>query len=303
VKYKKLSNLNIQLSEVGLGCASYWGKKQFSEKQAIQVVHQALDSGINYFDTGHSYSSGNAEIRLGKALANQNRSDLIISSKAGTRIGNFGRLYKDFSASWLRQSCELTLKLLNIEHLPIFFLHGPNPEDFNDETFLLIEHLKAEGKVGIVGVNTFDDHIIDLSVSSGHIQSVMLDYNLFVPHRLKTIQRLHSIGIDVIVAGGLGGGFVKKGFNRVTSFKQLWYWLRAMKNHREKLTKAKTFDYLNNQQIGSALQIALAFVIKEKVIASTLIGTTSCEHLRELIAAVDIELPESLLNKMIQDME
>ena len=107
-----LGSTNIQISEIGLGCASYWGKKIFSEKQAIKVVHTALDNGINFLDTGHSYSDGNAEPRLGRALKTvTNKNDLCISSKAGTRIHSNGNLYKDFSAKWIEESCHLSIKI------------------------------------------------------------------------------------------------------------------------------------------------------------------------------------------------
>lgn len=290
--------MSQQLSELGLGCASYWGKKHFSEKKAIKVVHESIDLGINYFDTGHSYSGGNAEIRLGKALQSQDTSQLVVSSKAGTRIGHFGKLYKDFSPKWLKESCELSLKQLNIEQIPLFFLHGPNPQDFNDETFGLLEQLKQQGKIGIAGVNTFDDHIIELAQNSGQFQCIMLDYNLFVPHRKETLRNLRAKGIDTIVAGGLGGGFIQPGFNKITSFKKLWYWLRAQKNHRNKIKKAQSFHYLNDQELGTALQIALAFVLHEHAIASTLVGTTSVKHLKELVEATDMALPPQLLQKI-----
>lgn len=300
MNYRSLNNADFKLSEIGLGCASYWGKKQFSEKQAIAVVHQAIDSGINYFDTGHSYSGGNAEIRLGKALASQNKDHLIVSSKVGTRLGHFGKLYKDFSPKWLEQSCELSLNQLGLSRLPIFFLHGPNPEDFNDDVYSTLAKLQKAGKIGLIGVNSFDEHIIELAMKSGQFQCMMLDYNLFTQHRLNAIKKLTDQGLDVIVAGGLGGGFYQKGFKRITDLKKMWYWLRAMRNHRAKLSEAKSFDFLNNQNMGSAVQIALAFVLRESTIKSTLVGTTSSQHLKELLEATELELPAQLLHQIEQ---
>jgi aryl-alcohol dehydrogenase-like predicted oxidoreductase len=300
VKYHQLINADFKLSEIGLGCASYWGKKRFSEKQAVSVVHRAIASGINYLDTGHSYSGDNAEIRLGKALASHSTDEIIVSSKAGSRLGHFGKLYKDFTPEWLERSCEKSLQRLGLERLPIFFLHGPNPQDFNDEVYATLERLQAAGKIGLSGVNTFDDHIIDLAVKSKQFQCVMLDYNLFAQYRVNTIRQLTEHGMDVMVAGGLGGGFYQKGFSRITSLKKMWYWLRALKNHRAKLSSAKSFDFLNNQNIGSAIQIALAFVLREPTIKSCLIGTTSIKHLDELVKATELELPAQLLKQIKQ---
>lgn len=143
-----LGSTNIEISEIGLGCASYWGKKNFSETQAIKVVHTALDNGVNFLDTGHSYSDGNAEPRLGKALKDvTNKNDMCVSSKAGTRIGENGRLYKDFSPKWIEESCHLSIKNMGLDHLPLLQLHGPQISDFTDELFEKLLKLKEEGTI------------------------------------------------------------------------------------------------------------------------------------------------------------
>ncbi len=192
----------------------------------------------------------------------------------------------------------MSLKQLQLEHLPIFLLHGPNPEDFNAETYLALERLKAAGKIGMVGVNTFDDHIIGLSAASQQFECLMLDYNIFTQHRLATIKKLTQQNINVMVAGGLGGALFQSGFNRITSFKKLRYWLRAVKNNRHQKNKAKDFDFLNHQEMASAIQLALAYVLKTQEICSTLVGTTSVAHLLELIEATEINLPDGLTEQI-----
>lgn len=304
MRYRKMLNSALKLSEISLGCASYWGKKQFSEKKAIEVVHHALDAGINYYDTGHSYSGGYAEIRLGKALRSktlisQDLSDqIIISSKVGTKLGHFGRTYKDFSATWIKQSCEQSLRQLQVEHLPVFFLHGPNPEDFNETTYGVLDELKQAGKIGLIGVNSFDDAIIEQAVNCGQFQCVMLDYNLLTPHRKTTIDYLMNHGMDVIIAGALAGGIYDRRFKQFNGLKSIWYWLRALKNNKALLQQAKQFDFLNDQKSASAVQLALAYVLNNPNFSSALIGTTSVTHLNELLATDVNQLSEELINKI-----
>jgi aryl-alcohol dehydrogenase-like predicted oxidoreductase len=85
---RRLGRTGLRISEIGLGCASFWGKKIFSETDAVRLVHTAADNGVTFFDTGSSYSGGNAEPRLGRALAGlKNKNDLIVATKAGTRLG------------------------------------------------------------------------------------------------------------------------------------------------------------------------------------------------------------------------
>ncbi len=299
MKYRKLYNSTLKLSEIGLGCASYWGKKHFSEQKAIDVVHCAIDGGINYFDTGHSYSGGYAEIRLGKALRGKVCSNqLIISSKVGTRLGHFGRLYKDFSAPWIKRCCEQSLRQLQTEHLPIFFLHGPNPQDFNDEVYQVLDELKQSGKVGLLGVNSFDDDIIDLAVKSSQFQTLMVDYNILTPHRLKTLDLLDNNGVNVMVAGAIAGGLYDRRFKKIKGMKSIWYWLRALKNNKTLMRKAQQFDFLNNQSSATAIQLALAYVLSNQQFCSALIGTTSVVHLEEILQTDISHLSAELLSQI-----
>ena len=299
MQYRKLFKSHLKLSEIGLGCASYWGKKHFSENKAIDVVHHAIDQGVNYFDTGHSYSGGYAEIRLGKALRGRiNDNQLIISSKVGTRVANFGRLYKDFSAAWIKLSCEQSLRQLKTDHLPIYFLHGPNPEDFNDEVFQVLQELKQAGKIGMVGVNAFDDGIIEIAVNSDQFQCVMLDFNILTPQRTQTIETLKRQGMNVIVAGAIAGGLYDHRFKKFKGMKSIWYWLRALKNNKALLQKAQTFAFLNHQPSATAVQLALAYVLKNQLFSSALIGTTSVKHLAELLQTDVNQLSADLMSQI-----
>ncbi len=284
MNYRQLFHTDLALSELGLGCASYWGKKIFSERQALAVVHRAIERGVNYFDTGHSYSGGHAEVRLGKALhQSPQRTELIISSKVGTRVGRLGRLYKDFSPQWIRRSCEQSLRHLKTDHLPILFLHGPNTEDFNEDTYRVLEALQQSGQVGLVGVNSFADHILKLTADSGQFQCVMLDYNILTQQRVMDIEKFHRLELNVMAAGAIAGGLYDQRFKQFNGMKSIWYWLRAFKNNRALMQQAQGFAFLNQQANATAIQLALAFVLQQPQLCSALVGTTSVRHLDELL--------------------
>ena len=108
---------------MGYGCGGYWGYEIFDEKIASRLVHMALEGGVNYFDTGASYSGGNAEKRLGKILKGVDKSHLIIGTKAGTVIRD-GKLIKDYSPDSITRQVEASLKNLGLERLPLLQLHG-----------------------------------------------------------------------------------------------------------------------------------------------------------------------------------
>jgi aryl-alcohol dehydrogenase-like predicted oxidoreductase len=217
----------MEISKIGLGCASYWGKKIFSERQAIKIVHTALNNGVTFLDTGHSYSNGNAELRLGRALRNvSNKNDLCISSKAGTRIAGNGRLYKDFSSDWVEESCHLSIKNLGLDHLPLFQLHGPAISDLTDELLNKLLQLKRAGTIGAIGINTFDDDVIEKLIELKVFDFVMLDYNILTQCREPMIDKLYDNGIGVIAGAALADSLYSNRIFQIRGLKDVWYLLR-----------------------------------------------------------------------------
>ena len=110
--YRSLGNTGLRVSEIGFGCASYWGKKVFDEAAAISLLHAAIDHGVTFFDTGASYSGGNAEPRLGRAISGlKNKHDLVIATKAGT--------YTDERGRWQRADAEHPYDVPCVIALPV----------------------------------------------------------------------------------------------------------------------------------------------------------------------------------------
>ncbi len=176
---RRVGLTDIYVSTIGIGCASYWGKEQFDENKAIAIVHKAIEKGVNLFDTGHSYSNCNAEKRLNKALCSvANKENLVISTKAGTRIGKKGKLYKDFSPKWIRTSCQQSLATLGIDSISLFHLHGPNIKDLTPELLDELNKLKTEGLIQAYGVNSFDEKVLQYILQMNFFDFVMPDYNV-----------------------------------------------------------------------------------------------------------------------------
>lgn len=299
MQYRQLINADLKVSELGLGCASFWGKKSFSEQQAFAVFSTALDRGVNFFDTGYSYSGGYAEQRLGQALSRfSSDQDLVISSKAGTRLNRWGRPFNDFSPAWIRQSCEESLRRLNLDRLPLFFLHGPNLEDFTDELWSELAMLQQTGKIGLLGINAFADHILEHCLELPMIQCVMLDFNIYQPDRVKLIKKIKAAGKDVFIAGALAGAIYDQRLWRFRGRKSLWYWLRAWKNNPRLSKLKKQMQFMNEQPHLTATQVALAYVLRNQDLCSALVGSTQRSHLNELLDVIGEELTVDLVHQI-----
>ncbi len=143
MNYKKLGKSDITVSEIAFGCMSLADDEQSSK----QLLHQALDNGINFFDTADIYSYGNNEITLGKAFAGK-RDKIILATKVGNQPRADG-LGLDWNPSkkHILESIDKSLKRLQTDYIDLYQLHGGTLEDPIDETISAFEQLKKEGKI------------------------------------------------------------------------------------------------------------------------------------------------------------
>lgn len=284
--YRRLGRTGLRISEIGLGCASFWGKRIFNEADAIGLVHAAADNGVTFFDTGSSYSGGNAEPQLGRALAGlKNRNDLIVATKAGTRLGKLGRLYKDWSPASVRLSVERSLRRLQLDAIPLLQLHGPQIEHLTDALLDTLLRMKAEGKIRHLGVNSFDMPVVEHVMTLPAFETVMIDYNILRPERAAIIEKLAARDLGILAGMALAGGLYGRSLRGNFGLRDLWYEARAWKNHRANIASSRHFQFLNEQPGWTAGAIALAWVLANHHVSCAVFGTTRLPH---LLAAVDV---------------
>src|SRR5258708_2277007 len=146
----------------GVACAGIEECDAGIDRRVIQLVHAAVDHGVTFFDTGASYSGGNAEPRLGKALSRlKNKHDLVIATKAGSYTDDQGKWREDFSSLGVRRTVEASLTRLGLDAIPLLHLHGPEIADITDELLDTLARLREEGKVLHLSVNSFDVNAIE----------------------------------------------------------------------------------------------------------------------------------------------
>jgi 1-deoxyxylulose-5-phosphate synthase len=297
--YRRLGRTGLRVSEIGLGCASFWGKRIFSESEAIRLVHAAADYGVTFFDTGSSYSGGNAEPRLGRALAGlSNKNDLVVATKAGTRLGAWGRLYKDWSPSSVRQSVEASLRRLGLDAIPLLQLHGPQIADLTGELLETLERLRRQGKIRHLSVNSFDMNVIAHVMTLPQFGAVMIDYNILRPERSAIIRALAARGLGIQAGHALAGGLYSRPLYGSGRIRDFWYAARAWKNHRTDLARSRNFRFLNDEENWTAGEIALAWVLRNPDISCAVFGTTRLQHLLSVLHASGRTLDESLSTRI-----
>ena len=291
MRYRPLGRTGLTVSEIGFGAASWWGKPRFDERTAAGLVHAAIDGGVTFFDTGASYSAGEAEPRLGRALRGRHAGGLVVATKAGTFHAGAGRIGRDFSPKAVTASAERSLKNLGLEVLPLLQLHGPSIGELTDELRGALAKLKARGVVRALGVNSFDPAVIEQVAGLPDFDVVMVDYNVLRPEREPLIARAAAAGKGVLAGMALAMGHTGLQVARLRGVQDLWYAARGLARHRAEVAKGARFGFLNHVEGMTGAQAALAYVLANPNIACAVVGTTRPAHLQENLAASGMVLP------------
>lgn len=295
---RKLGNTGLSLSPIGFGCASIWGNRLISDREAIELFETAYASGVIYFDTGHSY--GMAEERIGKALRQGfvPRDNIVISTKFGTRIVN-GKPVHDVSPAWIRESVETSLRRMGIDFIDLLSIHGTRSDDFTEETFQTLNALKKEGLVRFIGASTSNDaRLIDEISRHDWFDYVFLRYNLLNRPLEPLIQALYENGVGVIAGAPLAEGLYSDRIYHPRNKKDLWYLARAAAHFRRQLREGRRYRFIDRADGISGAQIALRYVLDNPYVTSAVVGTVSSEHLRENLKAADIPIPPEIKKKI-----
>jgi aryl-alcohol dehydrogenase-like predicted oxidoreductase len=284
MRLRPLGTTGFSVSEIGLGCASWWGRKAFDEAAAVRLVHAALDRGVRFLDTGASYSGGEAEPRLGRALKGRNLDGVVIATKAGTRFDG-RRVVRDIAPASVVASAERSLRNLGLETLPLLQLHGPAVAELQGELMEALLGLKRRGVVQALGVNSFDPAVIAHVAAMPEFDVVMVDYNVLRPERAPLIAQAAGAGKGVLAGMALAMGHAGGQAWKLRAPRDVWYALRALKNHRADVARGARFAFLNDLPDISGPQAALTYVLANPAVSCAVIGTTRMAHLLENLEA------------------
>ena len=171
--YCSLRSSGIKVSEIGFGCMSLAAN---SEKDNIDLIHRAKESGINYLDTADLYDKGMSEIAVGKAIKKM-RSKIILATKAGNQWRSDGTGW-DWNPrkDYILQAADKSLRRLQTDYIDLYQLHGGTIDDPIDETIEAFEQLKQQGKIREYGISSIRPNVIREYIKKSSIVSVMMQY-------------------------------------------------------------------------------------------------------------------------------
>jgi aryl-alcohol dehydrogenase-like predicted oxidoreductase len=272
---RELGKSGLYVSEIGLGCMSL--PDDLAESK--NIVDAAIHAGINYFDTADLYNGGQNEELLGYALKGR-RNDVILATKAGNKMNPDGDGWTwDSSKEHIMEAVKKSLMRLDTDYIDVYQLHGGTMEDDADETIDAFESLKKDGLIRQYGISSIRPTVIKRFLDTSSAVSVMMQYNLLDRRPEEWLPMIHDAGASVITRGTIAKGFLtSEGLLRATKANgfveydasELALTVQALSERSEDLHAA-----------------AIAFVLREKTIASALIGARTTEQLLDSIIAYE----------------
>ena len=220
---RNLGRSGIQVSALGMGCwaigGPFWrdetpvGWGDVDDAESIRAIHQALDLGVNFFDTSDVYGTGHSERILGQALAGR-RSDIVIATKFGNVFDENTRQItgSDASPDQIRRSCEASLLRMGTEFIDLYQFHlGGYELDRAVEVRETLESLVTEGKIRSYAWSTDDPERVQVFAEGPHCTAVQHQMNVFNDSadiiRLCESLNLASINRGPLAMGLLTGKF------------------------------------------------------------------------------------------------
>jgi aryl-alcohol dehydrogenase-like predicted oxidoreductase len=252
----------------GIGVESE--QDMLSEKEAISLLHEAVDKGINFFDTARMY--GESETIMGKAFTDR-RPKIVLASKCRHFRNADGKLPADhLLKSFIEDSLSESLAALQTDYLDLFMLHQADGEILENATIAGTFHeLKKKGIIRATGASTYLPAETAKAISSGNWDVIQLPFNIMDQRHSASFENAEKQGIGLVIRSVLLKGLLSD------RGKNLHPALSEVEQHIE------DYQEFLNQDFPDLPTLATRFALSFQNIASVLVGIDKTEYLNNAL--------------------
>jgi D-threo-aldose 1-dehydrogenase len=314
---RPIPSANLQLTSVSFGTSAIGNLYQeISDDAADEVLVNAWEHGIRYFDTAPHYGRGLAEVRLGRFLKSKDRSSFTVSTKVGRvlRPGParseadgfinplpFDRHY-DYSAAGFEESLQGSRERLGVDKIDLVYVHdigerthgtdnASHLQDLMDTGLPYLASLKSEGKIGGFGLGVNENEIC-IDILREHALDVILLAGRWTLLDRSAEDRLVSLcrerGTSLVLGGVFNSGILATGPVEGAHFD---YKIAGP----DILAKVTDLKKASEERALSLATAALQFAHSRKCVASVLIGTAKSKSLTRNLSALKEPIEETAL--------
>ena len=288
MEYCFLGKSDLNISRLGFGCMSL----DPSDPHGQDILHMALDAGMNFFDTADLYNKGQNEMMLGRAFRDK-RKELVLATKVGNQWRNDGSGWDwNPSKKYILTAIDQSLERLQTDHIDLYQLHGGTIEDPIDDVIEAFELLKSAGKIRYYGISSIRPNVIREYAKRSSIVSVMMQYSLLdrrPEEEMLSFLKENQIGV-------LARGSVAKG---LLISKPAEHYLNYSVEQVKKTTA--TVKMMSGTR-SNPLETSVHFVLKNPAISSAVIGIRTETQLKEALAIRKADFLEEAQLEILQNV-
>jgi pyridoxine 4-dehydrogenase len=266
---------DLEVRRLGFGAMrltgdGIWGPPDDPDR-ARAVLRRAVELGVDLIDTADSYGPEVSENLIAEAL-HPYPDGLVIATKGGMRRTGPGRWPRDARPERLKEACEASLRRLRLERIDLYQLHSPDPAVPFEDSVGALKELQEEGKIRHVGISNVSLDQVGRARELVDVATVQNRFNLADRHSENVLDACERAGI----------GFIP------------WFPLATGDLARP----GGPLDDVARDHDATPGQVALAWLLARSPVMLPIPGTSTVEHLEENVAAADVDLSGSEMDRL-----
>lgn len=299
MNYRRCGKSGVLLSEISLGLWHNFGSVDRLEN-CLEMAHYAFDHGITHFDLANNYGPvfGSAEETFGQIMRKSfapYRDELFISTKAGHDMweGPYGSWN---SRKHLISSLDQSLKRMNLEYVDIFYSHRYDPETPLEETLQALVDIVRQGKALYVGISKYPKEAAAFAyqyLAERDVRCLLYQgrYNIFNREpETDVLKQAQENGAGFIAFSPLAQGLLTNRYlNGIPEDSRIARggFLKKEQLTDEVLAKIKALNQIAEQRRQTLAEMALAWVLKDNLVTSVIIGASSVSQIADNLKALE----------------
>ena len=302
--YVRLGHTGLQVSPIIIGCMSFGDPTRgahpwtLDEEASRPLIRQAIEAGINTFDTANVYSDGSSEEIVGRALTEfGRREELVIATKVHGRMHD-GPNGAGLSRKAILTEIDASLRRLGTDYVDLYQIHRWDPQTPIEETMEALHDVVKAGKARYVGASSMNAwqfskaHYLARLAGLTTFVSMQNHYNLLNREEEREMLPLCAdLGVGVIPWSPLARGKLTRDWEAETTRSQTDEFGKTLYRPGDKAIVEQVAQIAAERGVPRA-RVALAWVAGNPVVTAPIIGASRPEHIDDALAALDLELTD-----------
>jgi aryl-alcohol dehydrogenase-like predicted oxidoreductase len=289
-----------------MGMSEFYGPRD--DETALRVLHEAVDLGIDFFDTADMYGPHHNERLLGSFLG-QTDARIKIATKFGIvrEPGEYKRSL-DNSPTYARRACEASLKRLGVDRIDLYYVHRIEQDRDIEETMSGLADLVKEGKIDRIGLCEVSAQTLRRAHKVHPVTAVQTEYSLWSRHvEPEILPACRALGIGFVPYSPLGRGFLTGTFQEDTAFEEGDF-RASLPRFQDKALDinrriADAVARMARDKACSPAQLSLAWLLAKGDDIVPIPGTKRIKYLRENAGAADVALTQQDVARLERSVE